>query len=88
MTKTVYDVLSPDEFSISPDEFYTSPEAAEAAFHKWAERFKQQGYYSSNRGRIELADLQDECSLSPREFDEETFEGFTLVSLEHLQKSN
>jgi hypothetical protein len=76
---TVYDVLSPDGFSIHPSQFYLTPESAEAAFHKWAERFKAQGYYSSNRGRIDLLDLQDECSLVPRERSEEDLEGFELV---------
>ena len=79
MTKTVYEVLSPDGFSISATELYLTPESAEAAFHKWAERFQAQGYYSSNRGRIHLLDLQDECRLIPREMTEEELEGFDIV---------
>jgi hypothetical protein len=57
MAKEKWDVISPDGFSISVDQYYSSKEKAVEAFEKWKERYKMQGYYSSNRGRIPLNDL-------------------------------
>ena len=55
-----YEVLSPDGFTIEFDRpYYTSKEKAFEAFDKWKERFRRQGYYSSNNGRIPLEDLED-----------------------------
>ena len=55
-----YEVLSPDGFTIEFDRpYYTSKEKAFEAFDKWKERYKVQGYYSSNNGRIPLEDLED-----------------------------
>jgi hypothetical protein len=57
---TKYEVLSPDGFTIEFDRpYYTSKEKAFEAFDKWKERYKVQGYYSSNNGRIPLEDLED-----------------------------
>ena len=57
---TSYEVLSPDGFTIEFDRpYYTSKEKAFEAFDKWKERFRRQGYYSSNNGRIPLEDLED-----------------------------
>ena len=57
---TNYEVLSPDGFTIEFDRpYYTSKEKAFEAFDKWKERFRRQGYYSSNNGRIPLEDLED-----------------------------
>ena len=57
---TRYEVLSPDGFTIEFDRpYYTSKEKAFEAFDKWKERYKVQGYYSSNNGRIPLEDLED-----------------------------
>jgi hypothetical protein len=57
---TNYEVLSPDGFTIEFDRpYYTSKEKAFEAFDKWKERYKVQGYYSSNNGRIPLEDLED-----------------------------
>ncbi len=65
--KTVaeFDILSPDGFSIFPDRTYTSISAGKKAFNEWKERYKAQGYYSSNHGRIELKYLAEECSYVP-----------------------
>ncbi len=61
---TRYEVLSPDGFTIEFDRpYYTSKEKAVAAFDKWKERFRRQGYYSSNNGRIPLEDLENHCSI-------------------------
>lgn len=58
-------VLSPDGFTIEFDrEYYTTKEKAFEAFDKWKERYKVQGYYSSNNyGRIPLEDLEDYMSF-------------------------
>jgi hypothetical protein len=58
---TKFEVLSPDGFTIEFDKpYYTSKEKAFEAFDKWKERYKTQGYYSSNNyGRIPLEELED-----------------------------
>ncbi len=61
--KQQYDILSPDGFSIDPSKTYDSPEKAIKALKKWKKRFKEQGYYSSNNGRIDLLDLEESCEL-------------------------
>ena len=61
---TKYQVLSPDGFTIEFDKpYYTSKKKAFEAFDKWKERYKLQGYYSSNNGRIPLEDLENHCSI-------------------------
>lgn len=61
---TKYEVLSPDGFTIEFDKpYYTSKEKAMIAFNEWKERYKRQGYYSSNNGRIPLEDLENHCSI-------------------------
>ena len=64
MAKKVYDVLSPDGFSIHPSDTYPTIKEAKQAFTEWMKHFKQQGYYSSVRhGRIDLADLINYCKF-------------------------
>lgn len=61
----VLDILSPDDISIrlgDRDYFHTIDEGMKY-FKWWKKRFKDQGYYSSNYGRIELMDLADECTV-------------------------
>jgi len=36
---------------------------AKEAFNKWKERYVIQGYYSSNRGRIPLSELEENCTF-------------------------
>ena len=61
---TNYEVLSPDGFTIEFDRpYYTSKEKAFEAFDKWKERFRRQGYYSSNNGRIPLEDLENYMTI-------------------------
>lgn len=58
---TRFEVLSPDGFTIEFDKpYYTSKKKAFEAFDKWKERYRVQGYYSSNQyGRIPLEELED-----------------------------
>lgn len=58
-----YQILSPDGISIENIPGYPTLEAAKNAFNVWKKRFKNQGYYSSNEGRIELVDLEECCTL-------------------------
>ena len=61
---TRYEVLSPDGFTIEFDRpYYTSKEKAFEAFDKWKERYRRQGYYSSNNGRIPLEELENYCTF-------------------------
>lgn len=70
-TITMYDVLSPDNFSISFDVMWDSPEQAREALKEWIQRYKQQGYYStSKRERIPLDELETRCTIVPKEVDE------------------
>jgi hypothetical protein len=61
--KKEYDLLSPDGFSIFPDRTYSSKTAVEKAYKEWVAKFKKQGYYSSNNGRIDLEDLPFEMQF-------------------------
>lgn len=55
-------ILSPDGFPIEREKsYYRSLNELHKAFVIWKERFKVQGYYSSNRGRIPLENLLEEC---------------------------
>jgi len=59
-----YIVLSPDGFTIEFERsYYTSKKRAMEAFNKWKERYVIQGYYSSNRGRISLDELEQYCTF-------------------------
>lgn len=62
--KKRYDIISPDGFSIriGVDPFKTRAEGVKY-FEKWQKRYEQQGYYSSNTGRIDLRDLEDYCEF-------------------------
>ena len=57
------DVLSPDGFGIHPTNLYDTPEEANKALDEWVLRYKLQGYYSSNEGRISLENLKDCCEM-------------------------
>lgn len=60
-----YDILSPDGISIrmGDQDLFKSHKEARTYFNKWKKRFQQQGYYSSNHGRIALDDLHYECDV-------------------------
>ncbi len=53
-------ILSPDSITIRLEHFETEEEA-KAYFDEWLKRFEQQGYYSSNTGRIPLHKVWDCC---------------------------
>jgi predicted lipid carrier protein YhbT len=57
MTKTMYDVLSPDGIPITCEPFKSQKKAAKYGF-EWCKRFEQQGYYSTSRWeKIPVEDL-------------------------------
>lgn len=62
-TKKRFNVISPDGFSIDRVLTYKSKKGAFKAFVLWKKRFEAQGYYSSNKGRIALEDLADQCRI-------------------------
>ncbi len=62
MPKTEYKILSPDGIEIE-NRTYSSIDEAVKAFETWVKPFYNQGYYSSNNGRIDLRDLLDYCTL-------------------------
>lgn len=60
----MYDVLSPDGYSISQDETWKTKMKAKDALIKFIHRYKKQGYYSmADRTRIPLADIYDYCKI-------------------------
>lgn len=61
--KIRYDVISPDGFSIHHSDTFATKEDAMTAFHDWKKRFEMQGYYSSNKGRISLSELENHCEI-------------------------
>jgi hypothetical protein len=58
-----FDVFSPDGFAINRTETYPSREVAEQKLKEWAKRYEKQGYYSSNKGRIALDELEECCQI-------------------------
>lgn len=62
MSKKFY-ILSPDGISIECEKTYSSISEAKEAFNNWKKRYERQGYYSSNRGRISLDELEDNCTF-------------------------
>ncbi len=58
-----FDVLSPDGFSIDRVKKYKSKASALTALKAWIKRYELQGYYSSNKGRISLEDLESNCRI-------------------------
>ena len=63
--KIVYDVLSPDGFSISRDAMWHTKEEATQAMMNWIDCFRGQGYYTAVGRRIALEDLPGECTIIP-----------------------
>lgn len=59
----MYDVLSPDGFSIAYGTTYRTKKAAREAFQNWLKRYKRQGYYSYRMERIPLAEVHEYCRL-------------------------
>jgi hypothetical protein len=59
-----YRILSPDGFDISFEQMYYSKKEVKQALAQFKNRFSTQGYYStSNRERIHLDDLIENCEL-------------------------
>lgn len=79
MSQTIFQVYSPDGFSIMGTKTFSSPEESEQQFAEWAKRFKNQGYYSSNNGRIPLDRLEESCVF--KELDKTECSDLDLVFL-------
>ena len=64
MPRKKYMVLSPDGITIERERgTYPSLKKAKEALQKWMKRFEQQGFYSSNYGRIKLEFLENACQI-------------------------
>jgi hypothetical protein len=59
----LFDVYSPDGFAIHREETYPSIEVAQQKLKEWVKRYEFQGYYSSNKGRIPLDELESCCKI-------------------------
>lgn len=70
-----YDVLSPDGIALHVSNTYSTISAAIKKFNTWKKRFEIQGYYSSNGGRIPLADLAKHCTLVTMERGQNLMDG-------------
>jgi len=62
----MYNVISPDGFSITPEPF-ASEQAARDFIPLWCKRYEHQGFYSAVGGRIPLSELPDELRIVPWE---------------------
>jgi hypothetical protein len=63
-TVTMYDVKSPDGFSISFDTTWDTESEAKEALTEWIEGYQSQGYYSTSNGQIiPLDKLESRCSI-------------------------
>lgn len=69
MSHTIFQVYSPDGFSIMGTRTFESIEEAKEQFHQWAKRFQAQGYYSSVKGRIPLDRLEESCLFKKLDHD-------------------
>ena len=61
--KLKYAILSPDGFSINIENGFTSFDEARKYFNEWVKGYELQGFYSSRYGRIDLVNLEYECTL-------------------------
>ncbi len=59
------DLLSPDGISMFDGKLYDTTEEAIYDFNEWKQRFIEQGYYSSNKGRIQILELYDHMIFKP-----------------------
>ena len=66
MKKNIYQILSPDGFTLEKDvPHYKSRKNAMQALANWIESYRTQGYYSSAKyGRILLVDIIDFCEFT------------------------
>lgn len=60
MKKKQHNILSPDGITIRQEHF-PSKKLALLFYAEWKKGYEAQGYYSSNRGRISLSELDDKC---------------------------
>ena len=58
-----YNILSPDGITLRREKTYSTIDEAKADFNEWKKAFERQGYYSSNKGRIPLDELEENCTL-------------------------
>ena len=65
----MYDVLSPDGIPIYRERTFESVDEAGEALDEWVERYRAQGYYASNHGRIPVEQLALHCKLTTIEDD-------------------
>lgn len=67
----LWNVLSPDGFTITRDTQYATEEEAWAAFEQWRERYREQGYYSTVydgvRFHVPLDELHEYCEFIQQE---------------------
>lgn len=64
--KKVYQVYSPDNFTISYEYAYKTKEQAQKELNKFIDRYKIQGHYSlANRERISLEEAKNLCKIVP-----------------------
>jgi len=60
----MYDILSPDGFSISMVETWETEKLAEIALTEWVNRYSAQGYYStSDRTKIPFEEIKINCTI-------------------------
>lgn len=63
LLKQVENNFAKDGIAIHHSDTYDSPEQAREKLREWMKRYEAQGYYSSNRGRIPLNELESYCTI-------------------------
>jgi hypothetical protein len=84
MSQTIFQVYSPDGFSIMGSKTFSSLEEAKQQFDQWVKRFENQGYYASNKGRISLDDLEKSCVF--KAFDKTKCNDLELIFLQIIKR--
>jgi len=64
-TTQKFRILSPDGFELKRDDNEYTQEQVKTELEEFTKRFEAQGYYSSNNGRIPLAEIAENCMIIP-----------------------
>lgn len=86
MSHTIFQVYSPDGFSIMGCTTFKTIDEAKLEFNKWAKRFRAQGYYASVKGRIPLNRLEESCLF--KKLDQQNCTPLDIVFCQEIVSSN
>ena len=77
----LFDVLSPDGFSINRSSFFANEELAKRGIDNFIKRYENQGYYStSNREQISLDEAKEYCRIIEVNVDDDDIDDIDIIS--------